>query len=135
MATPINKNKIKSPAVLLQLDKPRLLLLDFNAMAEFQDATGQTMHTALQWDKKPEDRKPPSWKVMRDVVWAGLVSGSDSEDDTFTRKQVGVMIQEYGPDKVFGDLIQAFKNANEDPQAEVTKEAPLAEGAPAEIAS
>lgn len=118
-------NKIKSPAVWIELDKPRLLLIDFNAMAELHDATGRTVEEAFQFDKPVEERKPPSLLFMRDLVWAGLLSGSDEKEKPLTAKQVGCLIQDYGAGYVFGKLTEAFAAANEDPQAKPETDSPL----------
>lgn len=65
--------------ITIELDKERSLLLDLNAMAEFEDATGKNMF------KIGENF---SARDLRAMLWACLVH----EDEELTEKQVGKMI-------------------------------------------
>lgn len=65
-------------AIEITLDRPRRILLDFNALAEFEGATGRNALTMELWQQ-------PTASDLRALVWAGLLH----EDPELTLKHVG----------------------------------------------
>ena len=68
--------------VEIALDKPRRLLLDFNAMSKFEDVTGKSF---FEWT---QNMSRMTAKEFRAFLWACLAH----EDSELTVEQVGGMI-------------------------------------------
>jgi hypothetical protein len=73
----------------IELDKPRALLYDFNALAEFEDATGWSIGEALIGHGD-------SAKMLRALLWCGLLH----ETPNLTIEEVGSWLDL----KSFGDI-------------------------------
>lgn len=90
-----------APTVPIELDKPRHLCMDFNAIAAIEEKTGRNLLKKGGWDDM-------STRDLRAVIWACLLT----EDPALTIEQVGAMIHmgnmEYLTGK-FGELLQAAK--------------------------
>lgn len=73
--------KPTAPMIELELDKKRRLLLNFNAMALFEEQTGKNILAS-------DVMENPSARDIRALLWACLVH----EDPELTVEQVGAMI-------------------------------------------
>lgn len=88
--------------VPVALDRPRTLVIDFNALCKVEEVTGVPMLVG-----QPAFS---SMRVMRAMVWAGLLH----EDPTLTEERVGEMIGDAGPDVVLGSIMEAYMVAMPD---------------------
>lgn len=84
----------------ITLDKERNLLLDMNAMAEFEKETGKSLMNGA-------DLKKMGMRDFRALIWACLVH----EDEKLTIKQVGAMIHAGNLEKVSTAIEKAFTAA------------------------
>jgi len=93
------------PRVKIQvaLDKPRTLIISFNALCKAEEVTGQSFLVG--------DPAFSSMRVMRAMVWAGLLH----EDPLLTIEQVGDMIEEAGAEVILGQIMLAYQAALPDP--------------------
>ncbi len=73
------RNKQRNNEVIIDLDKPRSLRFDLNAMAAYEDATGKSAFAIGD---------NISATSIRALLWACLIH----EDDTLTIEQVGRLI-------------------------------------------
>ena len=71
----------KRAQVILELDRSRTLVIDFNALCEAEGVLGHTIA-----------RQEVGLSELRAIMWAGL----RHEDSTLTVKQVGDFIGTYG---------------------------------------
>jgi len=106
--------KVK-PQVPIVLDKPRVLLMDMNAMVEFEKATGKNM---LQ-----QTATSITAKDLRALLWACL----KHEDKDLTIEQVGSMIHAGNLQEVSEKLGEAWEVASPDVEEGA---APLAQDPP-----
>lgn len=88
---------VVAPVVKITLDKERNLLLDLNAMAEFEDATGKSLMRGI-------DLNSLSMKDYRALIWACLIH----EDEKLTVQQVGKMIHAGNMNEIGEAIIKAF---------------------------
>jgi hypothetical protein len=73
-------NNAAAPSFPIDLDRPRSLRFDFNALAAYEEATGESvMASSFAID---------SARKIRALLWAGLLH----EDATLTVQDVGAMI-------------------------------------------
>lgn len=86
-----------SKTVKINLDKPRTLLLDMNAMIEFDNATG------LNYLEFSRNLKNASAKELRALLWCMLIH----EDKTLTIEQVGALVTKDNMQDVFIALLTA----------------------------
>lgn len=77
-----NVNKVKKPAVSIELDKERHLKYTLNAFAEMEDRYGSV-------DAALEVVKNNNMRAIIFIIWCGLIH----EDETLTEKQVGNMVE------------------------------------------
>lgn len=108
------RNKAK-PLVSIELDKKRNLLLDLNAMVNFEEATGKNILQGASLDNL-------SAKDLRALLWACLLH----EDKDLTLEQVGEMIHGGNMESIANKLTSAWEVAT----PEGDKEAPLAVKSP-----
>ena len=94
----MSKNKAK-PGVKIILDKERVLRLDLNAMAAFEEATGKRFVDA----KLEKGKLSPG--DLRAMLWACLTH----EDDTLTLKQVGSWVTMDNLLEIASKLNEAFE--------------------------
>lgn len=73
------RNKQRNSEVIINLDKPRSLRFDLNAMAAYEDATGKSAFAIGD---------NISATSIRALLWASLIH----EDKTLTLEQVGSLI-------------------------------------------
>ena len=73
------------PAVTIELDKERHLLLDLNAMITFQETTGKNLFSADTGKTLSKNMSPAD---LRALLWACLIH----EDEKLTLEQVGSWI-------------------------------------------
>ena len=92
-------NKAK-PLIPIELDKKRNLMLDLNAMVNFEEATGKNV---LQGDSLNN----LSAKDLRALLWACLLH----EDKDLTLDQVGGMIHSGNMEVVASKLTAAWEVA------------------------
>jgi len=106
-------SKIK-PAIPIQLDKERHILLDLNAMVEFEELTGISL-------TKKVDTEKMGAKELRVLLWVCLIH----EDENLTLKQVGTWINTGNMAEIAQRINEAFQAAM--PEAEGKEESgPLA---------
>lgn len=86
-----------SKVVMINLDKPRTLLLTMNAMIEFDNATG------LNYLEFSRNLKNASAKELRALLWCLLLH----EDKTLTVEQVGAMVTKDNLQDIFVALLTA----------------------------
>lgn len=90
-----------NPGVKVVLDKERVLKLDLNAMAAFEEATGKSlMDGSFQSSNM-------SIRDVRAMLWACLIH----EDDALTEKQVGSWVDMTNMLEVASKLNEAFEVA------------------------
>lgn len=77
----MSSNRFFIPSVEVNLDKPRKLMYDFNALILIEEYTGQKL---VNRPKGSEDWTP-STKDIRTLIWAGLIA----EDPELTELEVG----------------------------------------------
>lgn len=98
----------------ITLDKERNLLLDMNAMAEFEKETGKSLMNGASL-------KEMSAGDFRALLWACLVH----EDESLTVKQVGSLVHAGNLAGVSNAIVQAFEAAM--PEPEGNDQSPLTE--------
>lgn len=86
-----------SKTVKINLDKPRTLLLDMNAMIAFDNETG------LNYLEFSRNLKDASAKELRALLWCMLIH----EDKTLTIENVGAMVTKDNFEDVFIALLTA----------------------------
>lgn len=89
-----------APKTKILLDKERTLLLDLNAMVEFEDATGKSLLSATSMSKM-------GMKEIRALLWACLIH----EDEKLTLKQVGAMVHSSNLEEISASIEQTFSSA------------------------
>lgn len=90
--------------VLIELDRPRRLRYDINALAELEDALGGSLFEAFQ------QQRQMGVKFLRLLIWGGL----RWEDRALTLVQAGDLLQLYLENgKSLEDLIQVITKALE----------------------
>lgn len=89
-----------APTVGITLDKERNLLLDLNAMASFEEATGISLMSGI-------DTKNLGMKDYRALIWVCLIH----EDEKLTIKQVGKMIHAGNLSEISTAIAKAFEVA------------------------
>lgn len=89
--------------VNIELDKPRTLRYDLNALAELEDATGLDVG---EIEKLAQSGKL-GMKFIRAFLWAGLIH----EDAELTIKGVGGMVDLDNMQEISEVLAQAFEGA------------------------
>ena len=82
--------------VSVQLDRPRTLVLDFNAYCRVEEVTGISLLVGQEAFS--------SMRMMRAIVWAGLLH----EDPTLTLEGVGDLLQEANAEEVLGKIYVAY---------------------------
>ena len=82
--------------VSVQLDKPRTLVLDFNAYCRVEEVTGVSLLVG--------QLAFTSMRVMRAIVWAGLLH----EDPTLSLEFVGDLLQDADAEVVLGKIYTAY---------------------------
>ena len=108
-------SKIK-PAVLIQLDKKRHLLLDLNAMCAYEDVTGQNLFKGIDPEKMGA-------KELRALLWACLIH----EDENLTLKEVGSWINTDNMTEIAQRVNDAFQAAMPEAKGGEDNPSPLAE--------
>lgn len=85
--------------VTINLDRPRTLVMSFNALCRAEEATGINLLVT--------DIAFSSVRVLRALVWAGLLH----EDPTISIERVGDLIEEAGADNVLMAVLDAYTAA------------------------
>ena len=88
--------------VPIQLDRPRVLCMSFNALCKAEEVTGMSFLVG--------EPAFSSMRVMRALVWAGLLH----EDPSLTIEKAGDLIEGVGADKVLGAIMDAYTRAMPD---------------------
>lgn len=127
--------------VPIELDKPRTLLYDVNALIDLGAALNLNLMTKPGWEallgkmvkSVPQTMDEeivevfeanPSFEKVRAIVWAGL----RHEDESLTLRQVGAMLDPTDLKRVIAAYVEAFQ------AADITGPDPNA-GKPATLAS
>jgi hypothetical protein len=105
-----NVNKVKKPAVTIDLDKERHLKYTLNAFAEMEDRYGSV-------DAALEVVKNNNMRAIIFIIWCGLTH----EDEDLTEKQVGNMIEIDQLQDIVGKLNEAIGGDLPTPAASNTK--------------
>ena len=110
------RNNPAAPVVEIELDRVRHMRLDFNALADFEDATGKSAFDAKTFSTlRGAD--------LRALLWASMVH----EDPTLSMEQVGAMIHfgniEYVTERVGALMGGAMPKS--DGNGEANKDTPL----------
>lgn len=98
------------PDIIIELDKPRKLRLDLNAMCQFEQATGKSLFNSGVGTSATD---------MRALLWACLLG----DDPTLTLEQVGAMISVDNMADVSSKLSEAVQVAV--PKAKRKSDRPL----------
>lgn len=85
----------------IELDKPRRLLIDFNAMCSFEEAAGKAF---LEFADSMT-AGTASMKDVRALLWACLIH----EDESLTVNRVGELFNYSSVQEVIIKLLDAFK--------------------------
>ena len=85
----------------IELDKPRRLLIDFNAMCNFEEATGKAF---LEFADSMTAGTAPM-KDIRALLWACLIH----EDKSLSIEKVGELFTYSTVQEVVMKLLEAFK--------------------------
>lgn len=115
-------------AISVQLDKPRTLILDFNAFALFRDVTGQELPDVVAGmfarDDKGELVKdengaptvsaPLTTSQMRAMIWAGLAH----EDSKLTLQQVGRYLSQRNYQTLIAAALKSLYGIEDDEPAD-----------------
>ncbi|MCL5290561.1 MAG: hypothetical protein M1489_05990 [Firmicutes bacterium] len=104
------------PAVKLNLDKERNLLLDLNAMVTFEQETGKSLMEGADLSKM-------GMIEFRALLWACLIH----EDESLTLKNVGAMVHPGNMEEVSNAIAKAFEAATPEPDGD---KGPLPEARP-----
>lgn len=112
---PVTKAK---PAVLIELDKQRHILLDLNAMVAFEEETGKNLFDSKVTKAFTKSFSP---KDLRALLWASLLH----EDENLTLKQVGSWIHTSNMEEIADKLVAAWVAAV--PEGGKDKPTPLAQ--------
>ncbi len=117
---------MKIRKVPIELDKPRSLLYDVNALIDLGDELEINLMTKEGWetllgrmttpapqtmDDKPAERfvpAIPSFEKVRAIVWAGL----RHEDESLTVRQVGAMLDPTDLARVVAAYTDGFRAAD-----------------------
>ncbi len=104
---------IKSAAIAIQLDKPRMRLYDLNSFSELEEVYG-SMDAAFK------AMQTGSMKAARTLLWAGLLH----EDESLTAKQVGGMVTMQNLEVVMDAISKALLDAMPSGEAAAQETAP-----------
>lgn len=85
------------PEILVELDRPRRMVFDFNALCNFEKVSGQSAFNAETWLK-------PGASTCRCLLWAGLLT----DDKSLTLDKAGDLMDQF-PEKA----MEAIKFAHE----------------------
>jgi hypothetical protein len=88
--------KIARVKVPIELDRPRTLILSFNAFCKAEEVTGIPFLV--------EQPQFSSLSTVRALFWAGLLH----EDPTLTLEQAGDFIEEVGMDTILDAVMKAY---------------------------
>lgn len=105
------------PEVRITLDRDRTLILDLNAMCDFEEVTGKNMLKGMETEFSSLD--------LRALLWACL----KHDDEELTLEQVGGMIHGGNMESISEQLMDAWLSAM--PEAEAGDTDPLATTPPA----
>jgi len=100
-------SKITAPVVKVTLDRERSLLLDLNAMAEFEEYTGKSFLSVSSLTDM-------GMKDLRALLWACLIH----EDENLTVKQVGAMVHSENMNRISDAIVKAFSMAMPEPNGD-----------------
>lgn len=92
------------PVVDIELDRPRKLKYDFNALCEFEAVTGVNL---LQPTSAEHPLAKPSLSTLRAFLYAGL----KHEDPTLTLFQAGDLLGDVGANYVMAKVSEAYTTA------------------------
>lgn len=124
--------KIRNPiasAITVELDKPRTLILDFNAFAAFREATGKELPDLVSGLYKFDEQTgaliadKAAWMTSGQIlamVWAGLLH----EDPSLTMQQVGRYMSGRNHTELFAAALESM-NGNEEKTADPTLDAAM----------
>ena len=104
------------PAVPIELDKSRRILLDLNAMVAFEEETGKNLFDSKVTAAFTKNFSP---KDLRALLWASLLH----EDENLTLKQVGSWIHTGNMEEIADKLVAAWVAAV--PEGGKDKSSPL----------
>lgn len=129
---------ILAPHATLPLDKPRLLVLDHNAICDTEEATGENViqvfidaTSARKGKRKSEAPQVPiSFTLLRGLLWGCIRSGNDysGDQDEPTLREAGTFLRGENlklvtetVGKMINDFFQAEDKGQKRPLAEVPK--------------
>ncbi|OGO04005.1 MAG: hypothetical protein A2Y91_03510 [Chloroflexi bacterium RBG_13_54_8] len=104
---------MKDEYVEVELDKPRRLRLDLNAMSDFEKATGKNFSAI---------GKEPSATDIRALLWACL----KHEDERMTPHDIGKLITPGNMGEIIKRLVELYKVSLPEPEGEAHSTSPLA---------
>ena len=116
MVKEVSKEKVERarPGIAILLDKERHLKFDLNAMAAYEEATGESLLGGLA-------KESIGARQLRALLWACLIH----EDEKLTLKEVGSWINTDNIEEISGRISAAFQSAI--PESEESEESdPLA---------
>jgi len=94
-----------TPSVEIELDKIRMLRVNFNALIELEERTGRSVMNAEAWSgMKTADVRLMLWLSLRE------------DDPTLTEKQVGRLLHLGNLPYVMGQVSKAWTNAISGPE-------------------
>lgn len=104
-----------NPKIAIELDKPRHLQFDLNAMVAYEEATGKNIFNGI-------DMQNLGAKELRALLWACLLH----EDKDLTIEQVGSWVTTGNMTEIAQSIMNAFNEAMPEAEEGESKEAPLA---------
>ena len=88
----------------VDLDRPRTLVLDFNALCKVEEVTGINLLVG--------EAAFSSMRMVRAMVWAGLLH----EDPTLSLHRVGEILQTSNMEKILDAIVKAYDAAMPEPE-------------------
>lgn len=94
--------------VMIDLDRPRILVFNFNAFAALRDKFGSQYLTSLIEKQSDNKVRCKSLQVLRAFVWAGLLDDADQHGEFITELQVGRMMKPAHTAEYFRAVLEAI---------------------------
>lgn len=100
-AQPRPKPNPHNQGVKIHLDRERTLKVDFNALAAFEEATGQNLLDFFS-GSEAEVRRRLGFRQIRTILWSAL----RHEDPELTAEEAGLLV-EYAPGDSLGEKLHS----------------------------